>query len=94
LRRALVARDRGCAFPDCDRPPRWCDGHHVRPWSRGGRTDLGNLVLLCGHHHRVVHEPACGWRVCAAADGSPEFIPPRWIDPLQRRRRNLYHPRK
>ncbi len=93
LRRALVARDRGCAFPTCDRPPRWCDGHHLTPWSANGRTCLTNLVLLCPHHHRVIHDPDTGWRVRLADDGLPEFIPPPWTDPAQRPRRNLYHPR-
>jgi hypothetical protein len=51
LRRALVLRDGGCAFPGCDRPPRWCDAHHPLHWSDGGPTDLSNLVLLCGYHH-------------------------------------------
>ncbi|WP_433352663.1 DUF222 domain-containing protein [Micromonospora saelicesensis] len=51
LRRALALRDRGCAFPGCDRPPRWCDAHHIHHWADGGTTSLGNAVLLCGHHH-------------------------------------------
>jgi hypothetical protein len=55
-RRALVHRDGGCRFPDCDRPPDWCDAHHIVPWDRGGATDLDNLVLLCRRHHRLVHE--------------------------------------
>jgi hypothetical protein len=93
LRRALVARDRGCAHPDCDRPPRWCDSHHLIPWSANGRTCLTNLVLLCPHHHRVIHDPDSGWRVRLADDGLPEFIPPPWTDPAQRPRRNRYHPR-
>lgn len=59
LRRALVARDQGCRFPGCDRPPGWCDAHHVHHWADGGSTDLRNLILLCAHHHRVVHQP--GW---------------------------------
>ncbi|MDG4830788.1 DUF222 domain-containing protein [Solwaraspora sp. WMMD1047] len=91
LRRALVLRDRGCAFPGCDRPPRWCDGHHVRAWHQGGPTALGNAVLLCGHHHRVVHQGQ--WEVRLAPDGHPEFLPPAWLDPTRLPRRNHYHRR-
>ncbi len=93
LRRALVARDRGCAFPDCDYPPRWCDAHHLRHWSTGGRTHLNNLVLLCRRHHRLMHESDTGWRVEMGTDQLPDFIPPPWTDPARRPRRNLYHPR-
>ncbi|WP_328381034.1 HNH endonuclease [Micromonospora zamorensis] len=91
LRRALVLRDGGCAFPGCDRPSRWCDGHHVRHWADGGATVLGNAVLLCGYHHRLIH---CGdWLVRIAPDSRPEFLPPSWLDPLRAPRRNLYHRR-
>jgi hypothetical protein len=55
LRRALNGRDGGCRFPGCDQR-RFVDAHHIHHWARGGRTDLGNLVLLCRHHHRLVHE--------------------------------------
>lgn len=88
LRRALVARDRGCVFPECDRPPEWTDAHHAVSWQDGGRTDLTNTMLLCRHHHTVVHDPASGWTVRFADDGRPEFIPPRRVDPEQRPRRN------
>jgi hypothetical protein len=44
----------------------------------GGPTHLGNLVLLCGHHHRVIHHH--GWTVHIGPDGHPP-LPPRWIDP-------------
>ncbi len=81
LFRALVVRDGGCAFPSCDRPPSWCDAHHVVFWSQGGRTALDNLVLLCGRHHTVVHHE--GWTVHIAGDGLPVFRPPRWVDPDQ-----------
>ena len=47
LRRALAARDGGCAAPGCDRPPAWTDAHHLQHWADGGPTDLSNLVLLC-----------------------------------------------
>ena len=59
-RRALVQRDRGCVFPGCDRGPRWCDAHHLRPWEEGGLTDLINGALLCRRHHQLVHH---GWRL-------------------------------
>ena len=60
-RQALIVRDQGCRYPGCGRPPGWCDAHHVIHWQHGGRTDLENLVLLCDHHHHVVHQP--GWTV-------------------------------
>ncbi|MET8092048.1 DUF222 domain-containing protein [Micromonospora sp. NPDC005220] len=91
LRRALVLRDRGCAFPGCDRPPRWCDAHHIRHWADGGDTSLANAVLLCGHHHRHLHHG--DWVVRLAGDGHPEFVPPAWLDPEQLPRRNHYHRR-
>jgi hypothetical protein len=89
LRQALELRDRGCAFPGCDRPPRWCAGHHIRSWVDGGSTNLDNSVLLCGHHHRTIHHGH--WTVRLATDRLPEFIPPTYVDPWQRPRRNLYH---
>jgi hypothetical protein len=59
LRRALVARDRGCRFPGCENH-RFVDGHHIQHWARGGATRLDNLVLLCRRHHRLVHEGGYG----------------------------------
>ena len=54
-RRALAVRDGGCVFPGCDRPPGWCDAHHVIHRRHGGPTDLRLLALLCRLHHGVVH---------------------------------------
>jgi hypothetical protein len=53
---ALWARDKGCTYPGCGRPPQWSDAHHVRHWSDGGPTSLLNLALLCGYHHSWVHQ--------------------------------------
>jgi len=55
-RRALVARDQHCQWPDCDRPASWCDGHHLVHWLSGGGGEIENQVLLCRRHHRLVHE--------------------------------------
>jgi hypothetical protein len=89
LRRAVAARDRGCAHPGCGRPASWCEVHHVREWENGGETKLSNLVMLCRVHHRQIH--SSDW-VVRIRDGLPEFIPPPWIDPDQRpRRRALAH---
>ncbi|MGH2720647.1 MAG: DUF222 domain-containing protein [Actinomycetota bacterium] len=60
LLRLLRHRDGGCRFPGCGRT-RWLHAHHIRHWGDGGRTDLDNLVLLCGSHHRYVHEAR--WRI-------------------------------
>ena len=55
MRRALGIRDGGCRFPGCTNT-RFVDGHHIKHWADGGETSLDNLVLLCRHHHRFVHE--------------------------------------
>lgn len=60
-RQAVIARDQHCRFPGCDRPASWSEIHHVHAWQHGGPTNLHNLVLLCSHHHHVVHRP--GWTV-------------------------------
>jgi hypothetical protein len=74
-RRALVHRDRHCAFPGCQRPPRWCDAHHLTPWQHGGATDLDNLVLLCRRHHVLCHEG--GWQLKRSPeDGTTHATPP------------------
>ena len=56
MRRAVIVRDRHCRFPGCDRPPPWCDAHHVKHWADGGATSVNNLILMCRRHHRLVHE--------------------------------------
>jgi hypothetical protein len=88
MRRALIIRDKGCAFPGCDRPPNWCAAHHILHWVDGGHTALCNLVLLCDHHHGLVHTQE--WHI-TIIDGHPHFTPPRWIDPHQTSLRNTMH---
>ena len=56
LRRALTTRDRHCRFTGCDAPPSRCQAHHITHWARGGPTTMANLVLLCWHHHHLVHQ--------------------------------------
>ena len=73
-RRALVTRDRDCVFNGCHRPPIWCDGHHLIWWTRGGKTELPNLALVCGRHHRMLHEE--GWTLVRHKDGRFTAIPP------------------
>jgi len=73
MRRALSLRDRGCAYPGCDRPPEWTDAHHIRHWADGGETALSNLVLLCRLHHRRVHEE--GWKLSRGPAGAVAQAP-------------------
>jgi len=87
-RRALAARDRGCSFPGCDRPADWCETHHITPWADGGHTDLDNLTLVCGFHHREHRKR--GW-TCHITNGVPYWRPPSWLDHTQTPRRNTTH---
>nr|WP_051181121.1 HNH endonuclease signature motif containing protein [Arthrobacter sp. TB 26] len=90
IRKALTVRDQGCAFPGCTIPALWCEAHHITYWSRGGTTGTDNGVLLCSHHHHVIHKEH--WTI-QVRTGIPWFIPPPHLDPRQRPRRNHYfHP--
>jgi hypothetical protein len=58
----LAARDGGCRFPGCDRPPAWTEAHHIDEFERDeGRTDIADGILLCRFHHMLVHNE--GWRI-------------------------------
>ncbi|WP_308440435.1 hypothetical protein [Catellatospora citrea] len=61
----------------------------MRHWADGGPTDLDNAVLLCGHHHRVIHHE--DWHVRLGHDRRPEFIPPSYVDATRSPCRNTYH---
>jgi hypothetical protein len=81
IRRALVARDRGCAFPGCDRPPGLCEAHHAQHWIDGGVTSVATCCLLCPAHHQQVHRQ--GWDITING-GCVAFHPPPIIDPHHR----------
>nr|WP_277869180.1 HNH endonuclease signature motif containing protein [Nocardioides houyundeii] len=71
-RRALSLVHDSCAVAGCERPFSWCEIHHHRlAWSKGGRTDLGNGLPSCGHHHRRAHDP--GWDLRQHPGGEHRF---------------------
>ncbi|MGI8662344.1 MAG: DUF222 domain-containing protein [Acidimicrobiales bacterium] len=74
LRDVTVARDRHCRWPDCDRPPNWCDAHHLTPWHHGGNTDITNLALLCRRHHTRIHHP--NWHAKLLPDATLHITTP------------------
>jgi hypothetical protein len=79
-RLAISIRDGGCLFPKCGRPPSACEVHHITEWSRGGRTDAAAGVLLCRHHHMLLHNNH--WQILRARDRY-WLKPPRSEDPSQ-----------
>ena len=85
-RLALAVRDGGCVWSGCDRPPAWCEAHHLNFWSEDGPTDLDNAALFCHFHHFLLHEGE--WTAHMADDGIVEVIPPPRVDPEQKPRRH------
>ena len=84
IRRVLMLRDRGCAFPGCTHT-RFLHGHHIQHWLHGGETSVENVVMLCTAHHHRVHEG--GWTVVREADGELRFASPagRTLEPVPER---------
>ncbi len=81
-----MVRDETCRFPGCDRPPVWCEAHHIWPWEDGGPTDQDNLVLLCTRRHHLLHSH--GWSMKLLPDATVEVTDPtgtvRTSDPPRR----------
>jgi hypothetical protein len=73
MMRQLRHRDRECRFPGCG-ARRFASAHHIRWWADGGATSLDNLVLVCGFHHKLVHEH--GWSVKRERDGAVLWFRP------------------
>ena len=80
-RALLGARDGGCRWPDCDRPPSWTEAHHLQGWSdEHGHTDLDQGILLCRPHHLKLHNEH--WQIILI-NGHYWLKPPTSIDPDQ-----------
>ncbi|MDA3627918.1 DUF222 domain-containing protein [Saccharopolyspora sp. WRP15-2] len=77
IRAALLQRDGVCAFPSCDRPPGTPQAHHIEHWVDGGPTEINNMVMLCPHHHRRIHDQH--WSITMRR-GRPMFTPPSNMD--------------
>ena len=69
IRRAVLLRDKHCAWPRCDRPAVYCDVHHIQHQEDGGKTSIANCVLLCQFHHDAcIHR--LGWQIVLHPDGT------------------------
>jgi hypothetical protein len=78
-RAVLAVSQGGCMAPGCDRPPSWCEVHHIRFWARdGGATDIRDGILLCKHHHLLFHNN--GWEIERDPDNRFWLIPPVGVD--------------
>ncbi|RHW26051.1 HNH endonuclease [Nocardioides immobilis] len=56
-RKAMALRDKTCRGEGCTVPAPWCEAHHLKPWSQGGKTDIADGILGCPHHHHLLHDP-------------------------------------
>jgi hypothetical protein len=80
-REALALKWGGC-MADCDRPPSWCEAHHIQFWERdGGKSDVADGILLCRHHHLLFHNN--GWEIVRDPENRYWIIPPTERDPSQ-----------
>ena len=86
-RTTLGVRDGGCRYPGCDKPPSWCEAHHIDYWARdNGPTNIANGILLCRYHHMLIHNQ--NWEIIR--DNQPInsahqywLKPPKQRDPAQ-----------
>ena len=83
-REVLAVKFGGCMAPGCDRPPSWCESHHILQWVRDrGKTVIDNGILLCKWHHLKHHNE--GYEIERDDSGDYWQIPPKTVDPEQKR---------
>lgn len=87
LRRAILARDRGCAVPGCHWPAAWCELHHIAYWSQNGETSTENGLMICTHHHKALH---ANMLEIERVHGEVRFKLHPMIDPAQVPRKNYF----
>lgn len=87
----LYAKDRGCTAPGCDVAGYYCEIHHIEDWASTYRTDIDQLAMACGPHHRLLEK---GWTTRQRANGDIEWIPPAHLDRGQTRVNTFHHPEK
>jgi hypothetical protein len=87
----LYAKDRGCSAPGCDVPGYLCEVHHVEDWATTHATDINQLTLTCGPHHKLIDKH---WSTRKRANGDTEWIPPARLDHGQPRTNAYHHPEK
>ena len=87
-RLAMFARDKGCSYPGCDAPLSWTQAHHVTDYAITRRTRVDDGTLICTANHATFEQ--MGWH-SVMIDDLPHWIPPAWVDPDQRPRRNTMH---
>ncbi|WP_067680220.1 HNH endonuclease signature motif containing protein [Nocardia miyunensis] len=95
-RLSLIAALSGCSRPGCDAPASLCAVHHVHDYSKGGPTDIENLVLACDHCHSLINDSEAGWKTVVLGDdsefaGRTAWIAPEHIDPTGTPRVNHRH---
>jgi hypothetical protein len=75
IRRAVILRDKHCAWPHCDRPACYCDVHHIVHKQDGGQTSVSSCILLCQFHHDIcIHR--WGWQIILHPDGTTTAYSP------------------
>jgi hypothetical protein len=78
---ALAARDGGCMWPECGKPPSWSEAHHINEFERDhGNTDVVDGICLCRFHHLTLHNN--GWKITRTGNDF-WLIPPATLDPKQ-----------
>ncbi|MDN5743380.1 MAG: HNH endonuclease, partial [Yaniella sp.] len=87
IRRAILARDRGCAVPGCHWPAAWCELHHITYWSNNGETSTENGLMMCSHHHKALH---ANMLQIERVNGEVRFKLHPLIDPAQEPRQNYF----